>query len=1232
MLQQLVLTVWLVLGQTVAQVVYNCPDDWVTYNGNCYLFQSDIPATYDAARSSCNIHGAGVISLDSYEENSYILQWLQKNDPFQQDWYTSGVIDPDQSNSNTTGFKWESTGHPVGNALTTLFIDTPNPKIVKGVIIYTYGTTGLGWKFADGTVKRAYICKITEKEAYRIILTNRGFDYGVVNPDMNNLEYGPYFVQQPHSVVVVNNAEPLVVECIVSANPEAKYKWFRGNKFNIEVTENLDPRYSLTNGKLTIINPSDGLDFGLYRCEAENKFGKIISDTVEISFGYLGEFNNVQDAGTRAKAYEGSQVTCSKINFKPAVVYNWIKAGQQFVRPEFQTYMFISSNGRLYFSEVTMSDEAEYTCIVSLTGVNQYTIGSSQPPSRTSLPIPLIVDAQTAQANWGPIIQNDFIAVFPSPPLAGQDIKMECFAYGSTTSPFYYMWTREDKPMSPNAYMTDSNRVLMIPDAKLEDSGKYRCSVSRGASASDTKTIQLQLGAKPYFVNQLPNQHADIGSQLTWICNARGSPEPTYTWYKNGEILATDATKRINVQRNVLIISQLAPDLHNGMYQCGAANTHGTSITAAQLRVLAFKPNLNKYPPPSSLLASKNGNITIRCQPEGSPFPTIEWSHGSGVITSDGGKYTILGNGNLLITSLGTGDQGTYTCKASNSYGEASASTTLTIAEGAFITLGPSDEVAVVNKTVFLNCDASHPNEMDIVYEWTFNGFPLFLEEMYYKVVQDATNGMNGLYIVNTQFRHEGIYKCTVRTPFNMDSKSAYITVHGPPKEPAGIHTMPGTTTSTQTTVAWTQGSSSGGQISVHIVQYATDEFPEEWITADTVKVTDSYRQSDVQENKHSFEVSGLNPGCGYRFRVIAQNEYGRGDPSVPSAYIQTISAAPVVAPRNLRGGGGSVGDLTIRWDPMHRSEYGSNTVNYKIYWRPKDDKSKDAGLWRVEYVKDPNQDFIVKQVGVDNYYLLYEVQIQANNSFGFGPNSTVEEVYSADGIPVVAPTNVNSLTHNTSAVDVWWDPLAETREIARGKILGYQINYWIEGESPDLYRQFIRYYGNVGEGTVIGLPNDINAVVDVQVYNQAGLGPRSNYYIYETHSFQPLTYPQEVRITSAGQYQAHVWWRGVTITVLEEDLLGYGLFYWVASENYRSYQYILVPGRAHEYVLTNLSDNRIYAFRMAAVGGGGIGARTPITYFTFEGQILVDSKFAETIEISIIFYFRYMAGVEQQC
>ena len=45
--------------------------------------------------------------------------------------------------------------------------------------------------------------------------------------------------------------------------------------------------------------------------------------------------------------------------------------------------------------------------------------------------------------------------------------------------------------MPASAVMEDSNRVLLIRNAQLEDSGNYTCRVERGTRASDVKTLSL---------------------------------------------------------------------------------------------------------------------------------------------------------------------------------------------------------------------------------------------------------------------------------------------------------------------------------------------------------------------------------------------------------------------------------------------------------------------------------------------------------------------------------------------------------------------------------------------------------------------------------------------------------------------------------------------------------------------------------------------------------------------
>ena len=79
-------------------------------------------------------------------------------------------------------------------------------------------------------------------------------------------------------------------------------------------------------------------------------------------------------------------------------------------------------------------------------------------------------------------------------------------------------------------------------------------------------------------------QHVDLGSDLTWKCEASGYPYPLYEWYYNG-VKMQNVPGEISVDGNALTIFNLQ-DKHNGMYQCAASNYLGTSMSEAQLRVL----------------------------------------------------------------------------------------------------------------------------------------------------------------------------------------------------------------------------------------------------------------------------------------------------------------------------------------------------------------------------------------------------------------------------------------------------------------------------------------------------------------------------------------------------------------------------------------------------------------------------------------------------------------------
>ena len=89
------------------------------------------------------------------------------------------------------------------------------------------------------------------------------------------------------------------------------------------------------------------------------------------------------------------------------------------------------------------------------------------------------------------------------------------------------------------------------------------------------------------------------------------------------------------------------------MYQCAALNTQNSIIrySTAELRVIEFAPTFIKRPMQSSARAAINGNVTIVCDPEGAPKPTIQWYLNSMPI-GNSARQRILQNGNLMITQV----------------------------------------------------------------------------------------------------------------------------------------------------------------------------------------------------------------------------------------------------------------------------------------------------------------------------------------------------------------------------------------------------------------------------------------------------------------------------------------------------------------------------------------------------------------------------------------------------
>ncbi|XP_046576744.1 contactin-like [Haliotis rubra] len=995
-----VLLVLLSLDQTGGQA-YDCPLGWDEYGQKCYHFVIYPPRVYAEAMAACQADGASLVSVNDAGEHRFISQWLTKNDGNRQDlWFTSGT--GDQMN-----LKWEGDGS-VSQLGQNWWLETTDYNLTNQIVVYKYSVPlgEFGWSRSPKSAVLSYICEISRNEAFRITQAVRDYTYGQDITDPSLIPRGPKFLNRNPDIVIAGRNPTASIECSASGSPQPKFTWYKyyGTANQSEVTSSVDERYTLTNGRLTIQNPDATLDMGMYQCTATNSIGTIVSDPIQVSFGYLHEFSNDPPGFQYAALYQGADITCKVPTYNPALTYQWYKNNAaHFVRPELNEYQFISHNGNLYLSEVQQSDAGYYHCVVTLSVPSGQVLATSQPPSRTSLGIELKVGGETAM-DFGPTIHNDFPAVFPNPSLRGQNIRLECLAYGKL--PLYYSWTRGDGVtnlgLPHNSHLEDHNRVLMIDDVRVEDGGNYTCHVNRGATAADTKSFFVNIESRPYFIFPLRDQFLDVGSQMTWRCQATAIPPAVYSWYKDTELL-TSTPGDVEIVGNVLTIKNANAEKHNGMYQCSAINLHGKSFSTAELKVLSPKPDYV-------------------------PDPLIDWTDGAD-------------RGNPIV----------------------------------------------------------------------------------YYIIEFNTN-------------------------FNSDWR-------------------------------------------VMIQRLGVPETVDE-----------------DNPDKRTTKLSSLRPGTGYRFRVLAANMFGHGDPSMASSMYHLPSAAPVVVPMEVGGGGGKVGTLTITWQPLSLEDESGPAIGYYVFWRK---KTNSHGLWqRVDVFGRIGTTTIT--VGDKNYYLEYEVMVEAFNSLGRGPNSTVSVIYSAESLPYATPTNIWIDTFNATAIVVYFDAVDDTREAVKGKIIGYQVNFWVEGEPEFVGHSY--HYGQRSQAVVIGLIPNYDYWANVQVFNSAGLGPESEISRGSTAGEGPNAYPEYVEVHSNGPNSVYVHWRGIsTVPIIEEALQGYILRYWPANSDLRDATDVVIDAKKTQGVITGLEKGLVYKLRVTGFNAGGDGKKAPPVYFTL-GQLFVWSEMADVV------------------
>uniref|UniRef100_A0A3B3VYZ9 receptor protein-tyrosine kinase n=1 Tax=Poecilia latipinna TaxID=48699 RepID=A0A3B3VYZ9_9TELE len=221
--------------------------------------------------------------------------------------------------------------------------------------------------------------------------------------------------------------------------------------------------------------------------------------------------------------------------------------------------------------------------------------------------------------------------------------------------------------------------VLTVAEASV--SGVYRCIASNSAG-----TDQLDV---PFYVTDVPEgfgvsqlEPAREGGDLHLACSANKYLYTALSWRKLNDT-GEPRTPSWSVHHLepgefsntvVLMLTNLTGG-DSGAYRCSAQH-----VVSGQEKHLDTQVEVTTLEPPVLLsnltdrTVNASSSVTLSCESEGIPPPTITWYKDEQVLQQGSGIVLSEGDGTLHIDRITVDDQGLYTCLATNNRGSAQSS------------------------------------------------------------------------------------------------------------------------------------------------------------------------------------------------------------------------------------------------------------------------------------------------------------------------------------------------------------------------------------------------------------------------------------------------------------------------------------------------------------------------------------------------------------------------------
>ncbi|XP_038588093.1 receptor-type tyrosine-protein phosphatase delta-like isoform X26 [Micropterus salmoides] len=572
---------------------------------------------------------------------------------------------------------------------------------------------------------------------------------------------------------------------------------------------------------------------------------------------------------------------------------------------------------------------------------------------------------------------------------------------------------------------------------------------------------------------------------------------------------------------------------------------------------------------PNDQTGVQGGVASFICQATGDPRPKIVWNKKGKKVSNQ--RFEVIefddGSGSVLrIQPLRTPrDEAIYECVASNSVGETSATTRLTVLREdqlppgfPTIDMGPQLKVVERTRTATMLCAASGNPDPDI--SWFKDFLPVNTTNNNGRIKQLRSESFGGtpirgaLQIEQSEESDQGKYECVATNndgtrysaPANLYVRELREVRRVPPRfsiPPTDNEIMP------------------GGSVNITCVAVGSPMPYVKWMLG----AEDLTPEDDMPIGRNVLELTDVRQSANYT--CVAMSTLGVIE-AVAQITVKALPKAPGIPVVTER----TATSITLTWDSGNPEPVSYYIIQHKSKYSEDSYKEID-GVATTRY-----------SVGGLSPYSDYEFRVVAVNNIGRGPPSESIEAKTAEQAPSTAPRQVRGHMLSTTTAVIHWDEPEE----ANGQIMGYRVYYTMDStQHVNLWeKQIVRGSNFV---TIQNLIPNKTYYIKVLAYTSVGDGPLSPDLQIIAKTGVP-SQPTDFKGEAKSETSILLSWIAPAQTGQENQITGYELMYRKRDDKEEK-RISFEPTTT--YLLKDLKPFTTYTFRLAARSKHGVGAYT---------------------------------------